>query len=72
MMGVIEVPQKYSFPELKSLLYDKYKIEVPVIKWKDKLMIRISIQIFNTEEEVEYFLKVLKEIFKTAVLTQLI
>lgn len=63
MMAVIEVPQKYPAQELKELLYDKYRIEVPIIEWEGKLLIRISIQIFNTEEEVEYFLKVLKEIF---------
>ncbi len=63
MMGIIEVPNKYSAQKLKDLLYDKYKIEVPVIEWEGRLMIRISIQIFNTEEEVEYFLDVLREIF---------
>ncbi|MDO9576738.1 MAG: aminotransferase class V-fold PLP-dependent enzyme [Candidatus Cloacimonadales bacterium] len=63
MMAVIEVPTKYSVIELKELLYEKYRIEVPVIEWEGKLLIRISIQVFNTKDEVDYFLKVLKEIF---------
>lgn len=64
MMGVVELPQKYSSKELKRLLYDQYQIEIPVIEWNDKLMIRISIQIFNTKEEVEYLLEVLRELYE--------
>jgi len=64
MMGVVEIPKKYSSLELKNILYDQYKIEIPVIEWNDKLMLRLSVQIFNTKHEIDYFLDVLKILFK--------
>ncbi|HPR18256.1 MAG TPA: aminotransferase class V-fold PLP-dependent enzyme [Candidatus Cloacimonadota bacterium] len=62
-MAVIEIPRKYEFWEIKELLYKKYKIEIPVMEWEDKLLLRISIQIYNQPEEVEYLLQVLRELF---------
>ncbi|MFC1887579.1 aminotransferase class V-fold PLP-dependent enzyme [Candidatus Cloacimonadota bacterium] len=65
MLAVVEVPKKYSAEELKNILLNNYKIEVPVIEWNNKLMIRISVQVYNTKEDVEYFLKTLRLIFNT-------
>ena len=64
-MAVIEIPKIYPALELKKLLYDNYQIEVPVLEWEDKLLIRISIQIYNTKEEVDYFLHVLGKLFSS-------
>ena len=47
---------------LKSRLYDEYKIEVPLIQWQDKQFVRISVQGYNSQEDIdslEYALKVL-------------
>lgn len=63
MMGVVEIPPRYRAIELKNILYEKYRIEVPVIEWKDKMMIRISIQIYNSREEVDYFLEIMEKLF---------
>lgn len=63
LMAVIEVPKIYSAAQLKDLLYDRYLIEAPVLEWEGRLLIRISIQIFNTKTEVEYFLKTLRTLF---------
>ena len=63
MMAVFEVPKKYTSAELIALLHDKYLIEIPVLEWQDKLMLRISIQIYNTRKEVDYLLETLKKIY---------
>jgi isopenicillin-N epimerase len=38
---------------LKRRLYDEFKIEIPVINWNDRHFVRISIQGYNTQAEVE-------------------
>lgn len=38
---------------LKSLLYDEYRIEVPIIQWQDRQFIRVSIQGYNGPSDVE-------------------
>ncbi len=48
---------------LKKRLYDEYQIEVPIVTWNDRPLIRISIQGYNTHEEVDALVGALKEIF---------
>jgi isopenicillin-N epimerase len=38
---------------LKSRLYDEYRIELPVIEWQDRQFIRISIQGYNDQADVD-------------------
>lgn len=38
---------------LKQRLYDEYKIEVPIITWNNRHLIRISIQGYNTRAQVD-------------------
>jgi isopenicillin-N epimerase len=45
---------------LKSRLYDEYKIEVPLVQWQDKHFIRISIQGYNDQADVDKLLEALK------------
>ncbi|MBN2829115.1 MAG: aminotransferase class V-fold PLP-dependent enzyme [Candidatus Cloacimonetes bacterium] len=63
MMAVIEIPDKYETLELKVILLNQYKIEIPVLEWGNRKLIRISIQIFNKKSEVDYFLSMLKQLF---------
>ncbi|MGE5263890.1 MAG: aminotransferase class V-fold PLP-dependent enzyme [Acidobacteriota bacterium] len=39
--------------QLKSRLYDEFRVEVPIVIWHDQPYIRVSIQAYNTLEEVE-------------------
>lgn len=50
-------PQK-----LQRLLFEKYKIEIPVMQHGDKSYIRFSCQVFNSDDELNYLLDSLKEI----------
>jgi isopenicillin-N epimerase len=44
---------------LKSRLYDEYNIEVPVIEWQDKILIRISVQAYNDQSDIDALLQAL-------------
>ena len=60
-MGIAPLPLS-NLAMLKSRLYDEYKIEVPLIQWQDKQFVRISVQGYNSQEDIdslEYALKVL-------------
>ena len=60
-MGIAPLPLS-DLAVLKSRLYDEYKIEVPLIQWQDQHFVRISIQGYNSEADVDaliYALKVL-------------
>ena len=50
-MGIAPLP-RCDMAQLKSRLYDEYKIEVPLTQWQDRQFIRVSIQGYNTVEDV--------------------
>ena len=58
-MGIAPLPAS-DLPMLKSRLYGEYKIEVPLIEWQDCHLVRISIQGYNTQADVEALLDALK------------
>lgn len=39
--------------ELKELLYNKYQIEIPVMKIDEKIFLRISINVYNSQEDLD-------------------
>ncbi len=45
---------------LKQRLYDEFHIEVPMIQWNDRPFIRVSIQAYNTQADVEALIDALK------------
>ena len=57
------IPTPTSDPEkLKETLFNEYKIEIPVTKMEDKTFIRISIQPYTTDREVEALIDAIKDI----------
>jgi isopenicillin-N epimerase len=51
-----------NMPELRRRLYEEYHVEVPVNCWRGSNLIRISIQAYNTEEDVEVLLEGLRSL----------
>ena len=45
---------------LKRRLYDEFRIEVPLVPWQDKQFIRISIQGYNSQEDVDALIDALQ------------
>ncbi len=65
------VPIKTSNPEeLKDLLYDKYKIQVPIMLLNDKVYLRYSINAYNSQADLDVLYKALQEIITTTHLIQ--
>ncbi len=57
------IPINTNQPEqLQRLLFEKYKIEIPVMKHDDKIYLRYSIQAFNTQNDLDILYNALKEI----------
>ncbi len=49
--------------ELKSRLINEFSIEVSVVVWQDKPYLRVSIQAYNTRQDVDRLLQALEHIF---------
>jgi isopenicillin-N epimerase len=57
------IPIKTSAPEkLHDLLFDKYKIEIPVMMQNGSYYIRYTIQAFNSQQDLDHLYNSLKEI----------
>jgi isopenicillin-N epimerase len=51
-MGIAPIPPS-DLTRLKSRLYDENRIEVPLVEWQDRHFVRISIQGYNTQQDVD-------------------
>ncbi|HKG53388.1 MAG TPA: aminotransferase class V-fold PLP-dependent enzyme [Anaerolineales bacterium] len=58
-VGIAPLPNS-DLALLKSHLYDHHQIEIPLIQWMDKQFIRISIQGYNTQRDVDALVDGLK------------
>lgn len=47
--------------ELKTRLYKEYKVEVPFKYWNKQSMVRVSFQVYNTQEDADIFVDALKK-----------
>jgi len=48
--------------EFKWMLLDKYKIEMPIYQWKDKILFRISFNAYNDEKDADRLIDAIKEL----------
>jgi len=48
------------------LLYDKYKIETPVMVQGENVFLRYSIQAFNSQQDLDTLYKALEDILRTS------
>lgn len=56
-MGVAPLPKWVDLDDLKSKLYSEFKVEVPLIEWNNRKLVRISIQAYNTQEDCDALLQ---------------
>ena len=52
-MAASPLPADTNVHQLKKELYDEYRIEVPVYEWNGNKIIRVSVQGYNTKQDVE-------------------
>jgi isopenicillin-N epimerase len=58
-MGTIHIPQVRDLNELKKRLYDDYKIEIPCFEWNGHHYIRVSVQGYNSEDDIDQLITAL-------------
>jgi isopenicillin-N epimerase len=58
-MAIAPLPEVKELSMLKACLYDEYKVEVPLIEWNGRHFVRISVQGYNTQEDVDALLDAL-------------
>jgi len=51
--------------ELKDLLYHKYKIQIPVMPLNGNIYLRYSINVYNSQEDLDVLYRALEDIIKT-------
>lgn len=61
-MVALPLPAGLDASVLKNRLYDEYQIEIPFTQFEDQSFLRLSVQGYNTQEEIDYFLRVLGEL----------
>ena len=65
LVQMASIPVKTSNPAaLKELLFNKYKIEIPVMPLNGNYFIRYSINTYNSQEDLDILLKALHDIIK--------
>jgi isopenicillin-N epimerase len=60
-MGIAPLPACEA-DVLKRRLYDEYRIEIPVTQWQDKQFVRISVQGYNDQKDVDALIQALSEL----------
>lgn len=58
-MAVAQLPPIPDIKSLKSQLYEQFKIEIPCIEWNDRQLIRVSVQGYNTQADIDALLAAL-------------
>ena len=61
-MAIAPLPADTDLVTLKARLYDEYRIEVPLISWNGHKLLRISIQGYNTQDDIDKLCKTLAEL----------
>jgi isopenicillin-N epimerase len=63
-MFAARLPQHNDIELLKSRLYQEFRIEVPLISWNDEKLIRVSIQGYNQQSDLEALLEALEKLLE--------
>jgi isopenicillin-N epimerase len=61
-MGVVPQPPQEDLQGFKRRLYDEHRIEVPCLEWQGRQLMRISIQGYNTLEDIERLVEGVKRV----------
>ncbi len=61
-MAAAPLPADTDLIDLKIRLYDEYRVEIPLTAWKDRKLIRVSVQGYNTQEDVDVLLDALSHL----------
>jgi isopenicillin-N epimerase len=60
-MGIAELPLQADLSAFKRRLYEEHRVEAPCIEWNGRHFIRISVQGYNTQEDINRLLLALEQ-----------
>ena len=63
-MAIAPLPQTNDLRDAQRSFYQRYKIEVPFIQWRDQQLIRVSVQGYNNQSDVDALIEALAEYFE--------
>ncbi len=63
-LAIAELPQSADLISLKASLYDQFRIEMPLIEWNGRKFMRISVQAYNSQEDIDVLLDGLKVLLR--------
>lgn len=66
-LAIAPLPRVADLPALKTRLYADYKIEIPLINWQDRHFVRISVQGYNTQKDLDTLVEVLETLLQAFV-----
>lgn len=55
-MAIAPLPPIADLQGLKDQLYERFRVEVPCVQWGDRPFIRVSVQGYNTQEDIDTLL----------------
>jgi isopenicillin-N epimerase len=58
-MAAAPLPPITDLLALKNSLYDQYRVEIPLVAWNGRHLIRVSIQAYNSQDDVDALLAAL-------------
>jgi isopenicillin-N epimerase len=59
-MAVIPLPPIHDLTAFNRCLYEKYRIQIPCIAWKERQLLRVSVQAYNSEGDLKALLQALR------------
>jgi isopenicillin-N epimerase len=61
-MGIAPLPAATDLAQLKARLYNDFRVEVPVIEWEGQKFLRISVQAYNDQRDIDLLLTALRHL----------
>ena len=61
-MALLELLTDGDVKSIQRKLYDKFRIEIPVLSWHNRRFIRASLQAYNTQEDVRKLIEGLMQL----------
>jgi isopenicillin-N epimerase len=61
-LGIAPLPKIADLFGFKTKLYDDYQIEIPQTEWHDMQFLRIAIQAYNTQADVDKLLEAMADL----------
>jgi len=63
-MAVSPLPHETDIIAMKEKLFDEYHIEVPLLEWQGNKLLRLSVQGYNTQQDLDALISALGKLLK--------